>query len=210
MGEMRMYPNRGKYLKVLTVCFSLMLLIGCVSFNTAMKESGLEISQGETVFNRVGFRTYGEKVIYYTNRYVGGTFIPAGSECVIQDMSGDTIKFTFNGEQYALVEWIGDVSAENVKPFFEKFFSKNRSEIGLDKVNPAFRELVQEGFVKEGMTKEEVLLSIGYPAYLGVKDPTYDDKRELILSQNDWYYFKGRRTKILLRFRGKELYEILN
>ena len=205
-----MNSNGGKYLKVLTVCFALMLLTGCVSFNTAMKGSKLEVSQGETVFNRVGFRTYGEKVIYYTNRYVGGTFIPAGSECVIQDMSGDTIKFTFNGEQYALVEWIGDVSAENVKPFFEKFFSKNRSEIGLDKVNPAFRELVQEGFVKEGMSKEEVLLSIGYPAYLGVKDPTYDDERKLILSQNDWYYFKGRRTKILLRFRGKELYEILN
>ena len=129
--EVRMHSNGGKYQKVLTVCLSLMMLLGCVSFNTAMKESGLEISQGETVFNRVGFRTYGEKVIYYTNRYVGGTFIPAGSECVIQDMSGDTIKFTFNGEQYALVEWIGDVSAENVKPFFEKFFSKNRSEIGL-------------------------------------------------------------------------------
>ena len=187
-----------------------MLLIGCVSFNKALEESRLEVSEGQRVFNRVGFRTYRENVIYYTNRYVGGTLIPAGSECVIQDMSGDTIKFTFNGEQYALVEWIGDVSAENVKPFFEKFFSKNRSEIGLDKVNPAFRELVQEGFVKEGMSKEEVLLSIGYPAYLGVKDPTYDDERKLILSQNDWYYFKGRRTKILLRFKGDELYEILD
>ena len=202
--------NDHRYQKVLTICFSVMLLIGCVSFNKALEESRLEVSEGQRVFNRVGFRTYRENVIYYTNRYVGGTLIPAGSECVIQDMSGDTIKFTFNGEQYALVEWIGDVSAENVKPFFEKFFSKNRSEIGLDKVNPAFRELVQEGFVKEGMSKEEVLLSIGYPAYLGVKDPTYDDERKLILSQNDWYYFKGRRTKILLRFKGDELYEILD
>ena len=202
--------NDHRYQKVLTICFSVMLLIGCVSFNKALEESRLEVSEGQRVFNRVGFRTYRENVIYYTNRYVGGTLIPAGSECVIQDMSGDTIKFTFNGEQYVLVEWIGDVSAENVKPFFEKFFSKNRSEIGLDKVNPAFRELVQEGFVKEGMSKEEVLLSIGYPAYLGVKDPTYDDERNLILSQNDWYYFKGRRTKILLRFKGDELYEILD
>ena len=202
--------NDHRYQKVLTICFSVMLLIGCVSFNKALEESRLEVSEGQRVFNRVGFRTYRENVIYYTNRYVGGTLIPAGSECVIQDMSGDTIKFTFNGEQYVLVEWIGDVSAENVKPFFEKFFSKNRSEIGLDKVNPAFRELVQEGFVKEGMSKEEVLLSIGYPAYLGVKDPTYDDERKLILSQNDWYYFKGRRTKILLRFKGDELYEILD
>ena len=109
-----------------------------------------------------------------------------------------------------LVEWVADVNAENVKASFEKFFSKNRSEIGLREVNPEFRGEIKDGFIKEGMTKKEVLLSIGYPAYLGVKDPTYDDDRELILSHNDWYYFKGRRTKILLRFKGEELHEILD
>ena len=196
--------------KVLTVCFSLMLLLGCVTFNTALKESRLEVSQGQTVFNKVGLRTYGENVIYYSNRYFGGTFIPAGSECIIQDISRDSIKFTFNGEEYVLADWICDVSAVNVKQSFEKFFSKDKSEIGLEEVNPDFREHVQEGFVKEGMTKQEVLLSIGYPAYLGVKDPTYDDDREFILSHSDWYYFKGRRTKILLRFKGEELHEILD
>jgi len=205
-----MHSNGRKYQKVLTVCFSLVLLLGCASFNKALEESRLKVSQGQTVFNRVGFRTYEANVIYYSNRYFGGTFIPAGSECVIQDISKETIKFTFNGEEYVLVKWIGDVSAVNVKASFEKFFSENKSEIGLDKVNPDSREHVQEGFVKEGMTKQEVLLSIGYPAYLGIKDPTYDDDRELILSHNDWYYFKGRRTKILLRFRGEKLHEILD
>ena len=202
--------NGHRYQKVLTVCFSLVLLAGCVTFKTALKDSGLEVSQGQTVFNRVGFRTYRGNVIYYSNRYVGGTFIPAGSECNIHDISKDAIKFTFNGEEYELVEWVADVNAENVKASFEKFFSKNRSEIGLREVNPEFRGEIKDGFIKEGMTKKEVLLSIGYPAYLGVKDPTYDDDRELILSHNDWYYFKGRRTKILLRFKGEELHEILD
>ena len=187
-----------------------MLVLGCVPFKTALQESGLEISQGQTVYNRVGFRTYGENVIYYTNRYFGGTFIPAGSKCTIQDISRDTIVFTFNGEKYVLVNWIGNVSAVNVKTCFEKFFSENKSEVGLDKVSSDFRELVQGGFVKEGMTKHEVLLSLGYPAYLGLKDPTYDDNREVILAHNDWYYFKARKTKILLRFKGEELYEILD
>jgi hypothetical protein len=199
-----------RYQGILAVCFSLVLLAGCVTFKTALKDSGLEVSQGQTVFNRVGFRTYGGNVIYYSNRYFGGTFIPAGSECVIQDISSDTIKFTFNGEDYVLVEWVANVNAESVKVSFEKFFSKSRIEVGLREVSPEFREEVKEGFVKEGMTKKEVLLSIGYPAYLGVKDPTYDDDRDLILSHNDWYYFKGRRTKILLRFKGDELHEILD
>ena len=205
-----MHSNGRKYHKVLTVCFALMLLLGCVTFNKALEESRLNVSQGQTVYNRVGLRTYGENIIYYTNRYFGGTYIPAGSECAIQTISKESIEFTFNGEKYVLVNWIGDVSAENVKTCFEKFFSEDKSEIGLDKVNPDFREEVQEGFVKEGMTKEEVLLSLGYPAYLGVKDPTYDDNREFILAHNDWYYFKGRKTKILIRFRGEELHEILD
>jgi hypothetical protein len=205
-----MHHNGRKCQKVLAICFSLLLLTSCVSFNKALEESRLEVSQGQTVFNRVGFRTYGGNVIYYSNRYFGGTFIPAGSECVIQDISSDTIKFTFNGEEYVLVDWVADVSAENVKASFEKFFSRNRSEIGLKEVNPEFREEVKDGFAREGMTKKEVLLSIGYPAYLGIKDPTYDDDCKTILSHSDWYYLKGRRTKILLRFKGDELHEILN
>jgi hypothetical protein len=205
-----MHFKRCRYQGILAVCFSLVLLAGCVTFKTALKESGLEASQGQTVFNRVGFRTYGENVIYYTNRYFGGTFIPAGSECVIQDISSDTIKFTFNGEEYVLAGWIDDVTAENVKISFEKFFSTNRNKIGLDRVSSEFRKDIQAGFVEEGMTKKEVLLSIGYPAYLGKKDPTYDDDCETILSHSDWYYLKGRRTKILLRFKGEELHEILN
>jgi len=205
-----MHSSCRIYRKVITVCLSLMLLLGCVTFNQALKESRLEISQGQTVFNRVSFRTYEANVIYYSNRYFGGTFIPAGSKCVIKDISRKAIIFTFNGEEYVLAAWIGDVNAENVKISFEKFFSKNKSEIGLDKVNPKFREYVQGGFVKESMTKQEILLSLGYPAYLGMKDPTYDDDREVILSHNDWYYFKGKRNKVLLRFMGKNLHEILD
>ena len=205
-----MHSSCRIYRKVITVCLSLMLLLGCVTFNQALKDSRLEVSQGQTVFNRVGFRTYEANVIYYANRYFGGTFIPAGSECVIKYISRKAIIFTFNGEEYVLAAWIGDVNADNVKLSFEKFFSKNKSEIGLDKVNPEFREYVQGGFIKESMTKQEILLSLGYPAYLGMKDPTYDDDREVILSHNDWYYFKGKRNKVLLRFMGKNLHEILD
>ena len=205
-----MHSSFRIYRKVITVCLSLMLLLGCVTFNEALKESRLEISQGQTVYNRVGFRTYEANVIYYGNRYFGGTFIPAGSECVIKYISRKAIIFTFNGEEYVLAAWIGDVNAENVKLSFEKFFSKNKSEIGLDKVNPEFREYVQGGFIKESMTKQEIILSLGYPAYLGMKDPTCDDDREVILSHNDWYYFKGKRNKVLLRFMGKNLHEILD
>jgi hypothetical protein len=59
------------------------------------------------------------------------------------------------------------------------------------------------------MTKQEVLLSIGYPSYLGRKHRTRKETRKRILAHSDWYYLKTGRRKILLRFKGEELAEII-
>ena len=58
------------------------------------------------------------------------------------------------------------------------------------------------------MTKGEVLLSLGYPAYLGKENLTTDDSRAAILSNDDWYYLKSGKEKVLLEFTAGVLAQI--
>jgi hypothetical protein len=190
--------NMSNIRQIALLLMSVSLLWGCAIPQKADTE------KRQTYFNRVSFRTYKGNKITYTNLLYGGIFIPAGTECAIKDIKYHaSIKFIANGEEYLLSNWGGG------KKWFDKFFTENRETIGLDEVNLDFRESILYGHVEVGMTKEEVLLSAGYPAYLGSRDRTRDDDRKRIMAHDDWWYKKTKRRKILFRFMGGKLAEIV-
>lgn len=198
--------------------FTLLLLIvlvvcGCAIFKTPFKEvaeqSGIHALIGDTVFNRVAFRTWEGHAIRFTNLYHKGIYIPAGTECTIKDISKKTITFVANGTEYVLGDWLTSVSPEDVELSFHKFFTEDKDRIGLDRINPAFQDSIKSGIHEIGMTKEEILLGLGYPAYIGGQDSTNDDSREFMLSQPDWHYLKSRKNTILFIFKRDRLYKIV-
>jgi hypothetical protein len=189
--------------KIALFSLSVLLLAGCMSF----QEAGIE--RGQTVFNRVSFRSVKGNTIYYANRIYGGILISAGTECTINDFTSGAIKFTANGDKYVLRQWLIGQGTEDARVSFEKFFLEDKEAIGLDKINPKFQKNISSGIVEVGMTKQEVLLSTGYPSYLGRRHRTRNETRERILAHSDWYYLKTGRRKILLRFKGEELAEVI-
>lgn len=193
---------RGKWF------FSFILIslafLGCES----IKGSGIKELEGQTVFNRVSFRTDGENKIKYTNPFSGTVLIPPGTVCTIKAISPEEIKFIAAGERYVLTGWRIGYGGVNTRASFYKFFLQNKEAVGLDKINPDFRESVLAGIAEVGMTKGEVLLSLGYPAYLGKENPTTDDSRAAILANDDWYYLKSGKEKVLLKFTAGVLAQI--
>jgi hypothetical protein len=210
----KMDSNRKAHYKFALIVFLALTLCGCALFKTPFKEvagqSGVNTLIGDTVFNRVAFRTWEGNSIWFTNLYHNGILIPAGTECTIKDISKKAITFVANGTEYSLREWVTSASPQDIRLFFDKFFAEDKDRIGLDRVNQDFKESVSSGVDEIGMTKEEILLSLGYPAYLARKDATNDDSREFILSQNDWFYLKARMNKILFIFKGDKLYKIVD
>jgi len=187
----------------------LVLLSLAVLACEGIKGSGIRELEGQTVFNRVSFRTHGENKIKNTNPFSGGVFIPPGSVCTIKAISPKEIKFYAAGEKYLLTNWRIGYGGVNTRTSFYKFFAENKETVGLDKVNPDFRESVVSGITEVGMTKGEVLLSLGYPAYLEGENPTTDDSRATILSNDNWYYVKSGREKVLFTFKAGLLAQIL-
>lgn len=184
---------------------SFILLSSAVLGCQAIKESGIDTYEGQAVFNRVSFRTDKEKEIYNANRFSGGIFIPAGTECIIKDISHNRINFIANGDEYALIRWRIGYGPVNTRASFYKFFVEDKETVGLGITNPDFLESIVSGIAEEGMTKHEIFLSLGYPAYLGKKDPTTDKSRASILSSDDWYYLKSGKERVLLRFKDQRL-----
>ena len=180
-------------------------LLGCES----IKGSGITELEGQTVFNRVSFRTDGENKIKNANPFSGGVLIPPGTVCTIKAISPTEIKFIATGERYALTSWRIGYGGVNTRASFYKFFAQDKETVGLDKVNPDFRESVLRGIAEVGMTKGEVLLSLGYPAYLGKENPTIDDSRAAIMSNDDWYYLKSEKETVSLKFTAGVLAQIV-
>ena len=174
-----------------------------------MKGSGIKEFEGQTVFNRVSFRTGQENKIKNTNLFSGGVLIPPGTECTIKAVLPKEIKFIAAGEKYVLTGWRIGYGAVNTRASFYKFFTDKKRTVGLGTVNPDFLESVLAGIAELGMTKGEVLLSLGSPAYLGEKNPTTDDSRAAILANDDWYYLKSGKEKVLFKFNKGLLTEIV-
>jgi hypothetical protein len=175
----------------------------------SIKGSGLRELEGQTVFNRVSFRAGEENKIKNTNPFSSGVLIPPGTECTIKAISPKEIKFNAMGESYVLTGWRIGYGIVNARASFYKFFAKSKETVGLDKVNPDFRDNVMSGTAKIGMTKGEVLLSLGYPAYLGKRNPTTDDSRAAILSADHWCYLKSGKEEVLLKFEAGLLTQIV-
>lgn len=179
--------------------------LGCES----IKGSGLKELEGQSVFNRVSFRSPGANKIKNANPFSGDVFIPPGTECSIKAISTKEIKFNATEVEYTLTGWRMGYGSVNTRVSFYKFFVQDKEAVGLDRVNPDFRASVLSGTARVGMTKGEVLLSLGYPAFLSRKNPTTDDSRAAILVDDNWYYLKDKRKKVLLRFKRGILTEIV-
>jgi len=179
-------------------------LMGCES----IKGVGIKELEGQSAFNRVGFRSTGANKIKSSNPFSGGVFIRPGTECSIKAISTKEIKFIAAEVEYILTGWRMGYGGVNTRVSFYKFFSQDKEAVGLDRVNPDFRESVLSGTAELGMTKGEVLLGLGYPSYLGKKNSTTDDSRAAIMASDQWYYLRDKRNQVLLQFKSGVLTSI--
>lgn len=194
--------SRGSWF-TLFILLSLTVL-GCETVH----DSGIDTFEGQTVFNRVSLRTYEANIIHNANPFSGGVFIAAGTECSIKQITYKLVKFTANGNEYALTGWRIGYGPVQTRTSFYKFFVEDVAAVGLDRINPDFRESILSGIAELGMNKHEVFLSLGYPSYIGKIDPTTDKSRASILSRDDWYYLNSNGNRVWLRFKDQNLAQI--
>lgn len=173
-----------KTLMTVAVLLTGIMLLGQVSF---AEELGLK---GQTLCARSNLKAKG-RTVYFHNMTKEKDVIPVGSEATIVSTGNRTIKFKVPGSDktYRLTDQ---------PAVYAKYFVKDKSELGLDKLSPQMKQTIDNMEVNEGMTKDEVLMSKGCPAYIGYGIKSWGHTLGELMASNTWYYNQDTKKRDMI------------
>jgi len=164
--------------------FMLVVFLGLGTVAVANTES---LKKEDVLFARYGLRGEGSAISFH-NMSLLPVVIPVGTEVkVISVGKGKfVVQRTDNAKKYQVLAF---------SDFWDKFFVRNKNEIGLETLSAGKRTLVDNNQVIDGMTKEEVYLSKGCPAYIGYGVKSNMHSFEEVMKSDVWYYNVNSRLK---------------
>ena len=141
------------------------------------------------------------KKILSTN-FHRGNMIPVGTKVVINRLRGVKIKFTVVETEGTFTYFHAKKHSKiKLRELFERYFSKEdpmRPGGHFEKFTEKEKENIMDGTLANGMSKEAVLMTYGYP-------PTH---RTPSLATDVWTYWKGRAGRFLVVFKDDQINDI--
>jgi len=110
--------------------------------------------------------------------YYAGTMLPLGTPVTAKSSGGGWITFDAAGGELTLEHAYG-TNEEPFQQYVAKVLVFEDPKIRLATFSPAVQEAIRQGRVEEGMTREQVIMSLGYP-------PTH---RTPSLDAPEWIYW---------------------
>ena len=173
-----------------------LFLSGIIVLLGASSLLALDVGKG-TYYTKVNIWYENPQKIVYTNYHMGA-IIPAGSKVEILGINGNKIKFNVNelkGMTFILTN-IPKYSLVSTEVLFSDYFINE--EVSPCKFNSSEKENISNGTIEEGMTKDAVIMSYGYPPKH--KTPA--------LSSNVWTYWDARATRKVVTFKDNKVKKI--
>ena len=126
----------------------------------------------------------------YSVNYLQAGLIPLCTKVSIESVDSRRMVFRLadGGRQYSYL--FHDTLRESTSKHLDRFFGKTCDKKRIEGLRKADREGVLQGRVFPGMTKEAVILAMGYPPEHATPN----------LEANAWKYWKSRFDTILVHF----------
>jgi hypothetical protein len=148
------------------------------------------------------------------NPYQVGTLIPVGTRVEIIEVRADRVKFRPEGHpEITLVEKFGRKELPFDQLMARMFVetdprnrlapagrTRTRRKRNPEPAPPTRLTLVEQGVVEPGMTRDEVIMTIGYP-------PAH---RTPSLEQPEWHYWKNRWDQYTVVFEGDRVARVVD
>lgn len=135
--------------------------------------------QGRTLFTCCNI--HHEKDDVSDANYSVGSTIPAGTVVQVTASGRDSVTVLANGTKLTLVHEYG-AKEESAQQYFDKLLVAEDPKVQIGRFPTAVQDAIRDGRVERGMTREQVLLSLGYP-------PTH---RTASTSAGEWLYWYNR------------------
>ena len=171
----------------------LFIVVCCASFIGNAYAGAL--IKGDVVYTRSSLRAEGNKIFFHNMRSLR-ELIPVGTEAKITKCEGGIIGFNVIDTNKTYYVYANSEQ-------WDKFFVKDRKEIGLDKFSPDAKAKVMNCEISNGMTKEEVYASKGCPAYIAWGKTTERNSLADIMRSDKWYYnISSRGHDVMVTFEN--------
>lgn len=141
-------------------------------------------------------RLYSDYTIYSTN-YKSSKLLPLNTKITLLGESRNMIFFKADKKVFALKR-TGHSKHVSLTTIFNRSFAK--TPMDLNTIDSNLKELILKGEIKEGMSKDQIIISRGYPP----------EHRTRKLSNKTWYYWNSRNNKQKLEFEGENLIKIVD
>jgi hypothetical protein len=167
-----------------------MVAVLMTSFVLAWLQTGhaADPADDSVYYTRVGF--FHEKGTHKTTNYLRGFWVPINTEVEVlgKRSSHIDIRIVETGQRIRISNKDGH-SGENIDGIFKRMLSRDATD--LAEFSSEQRRRIMAGGFEPGMTKEEVILAIGYP-------PKH---RTPSLESNEWRYWQSRFDTVILYFK---------
>lgn len=173
--------------------FTVVSLVFCATFLFSSVTFSLDAKslKGENFFTRTNFKAQGG-VVFFHNMSNSKTIIPAGTPVTIVSAYPRSIKFRMTGDAKKTY------TVTDSRDVYAKYFVKDKSEIGLEAMNEKAREAVKNMTIYQGMTKNEVFVSKGCPAYIAYGIKSWGCTLEKLMASDTWYYNIDTRSREMI------------
>jgi outer membrane protein assembly factor BamE (lipoprotein component of BamABCDE complex) len=113
--------------------------------------------------------------------YSVGTTLPFGTPVAIETVSSDSVTFTADGKKLTLEHRYGR-DQESMQQYLDKVLVTADPKPRVASFSHSAQAAIKDGRIERGMTREQVLLSVGYPA----------THKTLSTAASEWTYWYNR------------------
>ena len=182
---------------------AIVLALCAVFIMVFFPDSSLAINKkalrGQELFTRTNLKVKGN-VVFFHNMSKLKKSIPLGTAVTIMGTGryyeggrdgSEKIKFKVieSGKKYVLTD---------LPTVYRKYFVKNLQDIGIDDVSPEVKRNIKNMSIAPGMTKKEVYISKGCPAYIAHGEKSWGYTLDEIMESDAWYYNKDSRAREMI------------
>ena len=144
-------------MKRILVLVALSAVVGC---RPAVSPQVLQSYQNRTLYTCCNIHHEGQD-ISDANYYVG-TMVPLGAGVKVQSAGRTSLTFTADGTLLTLSEDYGR-EQEPFQQYFDKVLVSEDPKPRVARFSHSVQQAIHDSRVEKGMTREQVILSLGYP-----------------------------------------------
>ncbi|WP_294960488.1 hypothetical protein [Sulfurimonas sp.] len=178
-----------RIISIISLLLTTFVLIGCGAAKLSPAQQEL-VKSNATMYTKVSMWT--EKNRVYGTNYSRGLHIPINTEVKILAVSSKVITFEYMGSKinYYVYTKYTKVDAAGT---LDRLFSKTKVDLSMYSEDTL--QNILDGKIVVGMTKEEVVLSRGYPPFHAT----------ISLKADVWKYWNNRFQTIEVRFEDNKV-----